>query len=98
LCEYLKFADTKKLVILRISVADLFHQSFNTKDDLSLKYRKGENTNISISSDILKLLHCIVDKIPSKQIGEIFNIKIKPSLFLEKKILKLKNRILFLDI
>jgi hypothetical protein len=90
-CEYLKFADIKKLVILRLSVADLFDQSFNTKGNLSLKYRKGENTNISISSDIFKLSHCIVDKMPSKQKDDIFNIKIKPSLFLEKKMLKLKN-------
>ena len=84
-CETLKLADIKKLVILRNNVANLFHQSFNTKDDLSLKYRKGENSNNSISSDIFILSHCIVDNIPSKQIDEIFNIKIKPSLFLEKK-------------
>ena len=60
--ETLKLAELGKLIELRIFFSKIFFDLFNLKDDLCLKFRRGDNANTAICNDVYILAHCIVDK------------------------------------
>ena len=82
--DTLKLSSTFKLIDLRSYLSSLFFDLFNTRDDLSLKFRRGDNINSSLSYDIFILAHCIVDRKISEKVNNIFNLSVKPFTFLSK--------------
>ena len=81
----LKLVETARLIDLRCFLSKFFLDLFQIGDDLCLKYRRGENINVSLSNDIFILAHSIVDKKISEKINNIFNLNVKPLDFLNKK-------------
>lgn len=75
--------DTVKLVNVRQRVNELFKYQFSLKNEFTIKNRKGENTNKSLSKDIYNLSNYYLDKIIGKDFNLIYNVCILPTFYLD---------------